>query len=372
MITRKTLEALEAASRPGVKVLSVYLDVDPTNGLWSDKAYALERSLDHIAESVSHAEQRAFVEDRTKVAAFLKEYKSSAKGLAMFASAPQGLWQHMELQVPVKNEVRYDVGPFVGPLASLLDEHQSYGVALVDDRSARLFVVSLGEVEEQQQVRNWVPKRHAQTEHSPRVETQHAAKRQQHLKEVAEAMGHLQHDTGFRRLVIGGAVEALAHFEQELPPQLSRLVVGRFSAPMYAGNQEVLQHANAVAAAYEQSKEAQTVEELVTRAAKGHRAVLGADETLLALRRNEVFELVAAGDLAIKGYQCAACGLLRGTHALACPLCGGAMRPIEDVADRAVQQAVAAGARVEVVNGPAREKLVAVGGMGALLSFGKT
>jgi len=372
MITRANLEALEAKARPGVKVLSVYLDVDPTAGLWSDKIYALERSLDQIAASLGQAEQRAFAEDRARITGSLRDYTSHAKGLALFASTPQGLWESLSLQVPVKNEVRYDVGPYLGQLASLLDDHQSYGVALVDDRSARLFVVSLGEMEERQQIRNDVPGRHSQTEHNARVEVHHAAVRQEHLKEVAEALGHLHRTTGFRRLVIGGAVEALAHFQQELRPDLSRLVIGQFTAPMYANDKEVLDHTIKVAEAYEQSKETQTVEELLTRAAKNQQAVMGADETLFALRRNQVFELVTAGGLPIKGFQCTACGLLRQTHAQQCAQCGSTLAAVDDVADRAVQQAVAAGARVEVVNGPARDKLVAAGGIGALLSFGKT
>ncbi|MBI4310586.1 MAG: hypothetical protein HY681_02300 [Chloroflexi bacterium] len=394
MITRQMLEDLRAGARPGTRVLSIYLDVDPTNGLWKDKTYALERSLDRIAEGLERGDRKSFADDRAKAMAFLSDYRSEAKGLVLFVSGLQGMWWQSALHVPIENDIRYDAGPFLSPLASLLDEHQSCGVVMVDDRSARLFVVSMGEIEEQEHIRNEVPSRRAQQEQGLRAsampaagtsqrtqpsrtregisERRHAAARQEHLKEVAETLGRLQRETGFRRLVIGGAVEALTHFEQELSPQLSRLVAGRFSAPMHATDKDILREAQKVEATYEQSKEAQTVQELVTRAAKDQMAVVGADQTLLALKRREVFELVTAGGLKLGGYHCAACGLITGTHALSCPLCGGQMRQVDDVVEIAVQQAVAAGARIEVVNGPAKEQLVKAGGLGALLSFKQT
>lgn len=372
MLTRQMVEQLEATARPGVNVLSVYLDVDPTTGLWRDKTYDLERALDQLSESLPKPERTAFANDRAQVAAYLADYKSHAKGLVMFAGVSQGLWWTRELHVPVHNETRYDKGPFLSPLASLLDEYQSACVALVDDRSARLFVVGMGEVEEQEKVRSEVDNRHSQTEHTPRIEQQHGAMRQRHLKDVAEVIEQLHRQATFRRLIIGGAVEALAHFERELPPDIAPLVVGRFTAPMYANDQDILREAMKAEAAYEQAKESATVAELITRAAKNQMAVLGADQTLAALKQRQVFELVAAGGLKVQGFQCPGCGLLAGTYALPCPQCGATMLPIEDVVEKAVEQAVAAGARVEVVNGPARERLVQAGGLGALLAYGKT
>ncbi|MBI4338388.1 MAG: hypothetical protein HY680_00375 [Chloroflexi bacterium] len=368
MITRRELETVQARAHPGVKVLSVYLDVDAATGLWRDKVYTLSRRLDALGEALPPEERKAFLDERGQLDRFLSDYKSQAKGLIAFSSLPQGLWWTGEVKVALLNEVRYEPGPHLGPLASLLDDHQSYCVALVDNQRARLFVVSLGEIEEQKEVRSLVPRRHGQIEHSPKVERQHAVKVYQHLKVVAEAVEGLRRTTGFRRLVVGGAVEALAHFEEQLTPSLGRLVAGRFSAPMYASDQEVLGEAMKVAAEFERAKESQVVEELLTRAAKRDMAVVGADETLLALGRKEAHELVVAGGLQLKGYQCSRCGLIAGTAALNCPRCGGSMGEVTNVAAAAAAAAMAQGGRVEVVNGPAREALVKAGGLGALLA----
>lgn len=393
MITRRTLERLQSMARPDIKVLSLYLDVNPATGLWQEKTYALERSLDAMADGLGRPERRAFANDRALALALLEEHKPQAKGLVIFVSASQGLTWAAELQVPVCPEIRYDTGPYVTLLSSLLDAHPSYGIALVDDRSARLFVVSMGEIEEQLELQNPVPSRHGAQEEFARAaswpgggrahrsvparggvgntERRHGNARQEHLKEAAQELEALRQETGFRRLVLGGPVEALVHFEKELPPQTVPLVIGRISVSMRAGDQEVLKAAMQVAADYEAVREGGKVQELMTRAAKGQMAVLGADQTLLSLHRKKVFELLTARGLSLKGYQCPTCGLLRVTHAIGCPACGSTLQPepLEDVVEHAVRQALSAGALVEVMNGPAREQLIQAGGLGAFLSY---
>ena len=102
---------------------------------------------------------------------------------------------------------------------------------------------------------------------------------------------------------------------------------------------------------------------------KRHHAVLGPDETLLAVRHGDIFELVVAADFSLNGCQCSKCGLASATIVRACPRCGGSMLSVDDVLETAIEQAEGKGARVEVVTGPARARLIeAAKGIGALLS----
>ncbi|MBI3742700.1 MAG: hypothetical protein HY261_00225 [Chloroflexi bacterium] len=369
MLTHDALQALVKRSKPGVDVLSVYFDEDASTGLWKDKLYRLKRTLDTMEQGFAGAQRKAFAVDRARVEGYIGGHKSHGQSLAIFSSQAQDLWSVTELRIPMRDEVRYAASPYVRPLARLFDDYQRYAVALVDNEKARLFVLYLGEIEEQRNVQDRVPKRHSQTEHQAKVEQRHATKVRQHVRHAIEALTEMRRAQRFNRLIIGGASEALSKFEQELPKELTSLVVGRISVDMHASDGDVLGEALKVERRFEEEKETRTVEQLVTRGAKHHHAVLGGDETLLAIRHGDVFELVVAADFTLKGCQCSKCGLASATIVRVCPRCAAAMKPVDDIVEIAIEQSEGAGARVEVVTGPARARLVkAAGGIGALLT----
>ena len=365
MLEQTTVQAVLAKTKPGVPVLSVYVDINSATGLWKDKVYRLQRSLDALEAGLEQDERNRFLADRTKVEAFVREYKARGKGLVLFSSDTQRLWWMATVQVPMRDEVRYQQGPYVKPLAAMLDQYQRYALVLVDNEKARLFVVHMGEIEEQDLVRDYVPKRHSQTEHNAKVEQQHATRVRRHLVHVVDTLQAMHAGHRFNRLVAGGSAEALPKFERELPKPLADLVIGHVSLPMTAAADKILAATLEVEQAFEEQKESRTVEEAITRAAKRHDAVAGPDETLFALKHKDVFELIVAGEYRLKGSVCQNCGLATATMVKQCPVCQGPMGAVDDVVEKAIEQAEAAGARVEVVAGPARERLIQAGGMAA-------
>jgi peptide subunit release factor 1 (eRF1) len=83
-----------------------------------------------------------------------------------------------------------------------------------------------------------------------------------------------------------------------------------------------------------------------------------------------VHKLVLAEGTPLQGGQCTQCERLTVSGEGACPTCGAPLRLIPDLAEQAVDRALAQDAGVEVVHGEAAERLrTACGGLGALLRF---
>ena len=68
-------------------------------------------------------------------------------------------------------------------------------------------------------------------------------------------------------------------------------------------------------------------------------------------------------------YECTKCGYLRAGGGTECPACGTEMDSVSDVIEIAVERAYLAGAAVNAVFGEARQKLLALGGVGARLRY---
>jgi peptide chain release factor subunit 1 len=111
------------------------------------------------------------------------------------------------------------------------------------------------------------------------------------------------------------------------------------------------------------------LEQVVEAAKSGKRGVLGIQPTLSALVEEKVRTLLIANGLAIDGSVCTRCDYLSQITFNQCPLCGAEAEQ-RDITDRAVEKAILTGADAEVVSSrEARERLLAEGGLGALLRY---
>ncbi len=369
MLTSQSLRQLLETAQPKVKVLSAYLDTNAATGLWKDKLHAWHAELNRLGEAQTDPQQhRQFKADRAVLDTFLKDHKAQGATLVVFSSAAQHLWWVAPLRASLPQAFRYEDGPYVGPAEALLADQESYCVVLLDHEQARLLTVSLGEVGEQRHVQTPVAKlQHQRPDFDPRLEHRREEHDLAHVRAVITAVQTLHQETRFHRLILGGTDEPVALLQTHLPKPLSALVAGTFRAALHATNAQVLVDAAKVEAAFDQSKDARTVEELVTRGSKHKHAVLGADETLLALRHGNAFELVIAGGYQQAGCICPNCGYAAATLVRLCPLCTMPTQPSPDIVEEAVKKAAARGLHIAVITGLAREQLVGAGSMGAFL-----
>ena len=369
MLTEKALDEL-LSSRPASPVLSVYLDVDPSDT-------GLEAHKLRLRQLLREFEASAGPDVEAIVRHVEHDFARSARSLAAFSCADEGYLKTFGLAVPLRSRARRMDRPYVKPLADLLDLYGHYGVAVVDKVGARLFYFHLGELREREGVMgesvrhakrggaSTFPGRRGGVAGQTRY-VQEVADR--NLREAARVAAEFFEDNKVRRVLIGGTQANVRRFQPFLPKTWQSLIVGTFPMDMEAGHALVLDKAMTLGREAEQRAELRVVESLVTAAAKEREGVVRLDETLRAVHAGRVQTLVIRDGFRAPGFRCRGCGYLTADRPTgACPFCGNVFEDIEDAVELAVRRVMSDGGEVEVVGQHAA--LERVGSIGALLRY---
>jgi len=347
-------------------MLSVYLNTSPSEGGSDTLKLQLRKLL----------EEADLPEDQAAVMNYFEQLRDArGRGLAMFSNAAKGYFRGYPLAVTVRSRVFVGDHPYVKPLADLLDNFGSYGVALIDKQGARLFHFHLGELIEQEgilgdevrQTRGKAssgnPGGRGGVSGQSRFNDEVTAR---NLREAAEFSARFFEDVHARRILIGGTEETCAKFRQYLPKAWHNLVVGTFPMSMTASHSEVLARTMQIGQQAEKQHEATLVESMLTAAAKGRDGAVGLEATLEAVHIGRVQTLIVQEGLRLPAYQCQGCEHLLTRSMDACLFCGKSFARIDDAVELAVRRVLQTGGEVEIVHdNPALQEV----GIGALLRY---
>ena len=371
-ITRALIEQLEAFDVKGAPALSVYLNVDPKRQVEHSYRIVFEDLVKETREQITDKTSRATLEtEAARVQTWMENVSPQGKGLVIFSCEPRDLWQTHFLPVAVADHVAFEPRLDVAGLFEVIDEYERFAVALIDKQRARLFTVYLGQVEESEAFRDFVPGRHDQGALAQaRYQRHHDAHVHWHLKHVVNRLADMQRRREFDRLILAGPEEATSELRRLLPHALAHRLAAIVRAGTSASDADVLEMALDVERRIERQAEERLVRELVEQAGAGGRATLGVPPTLEALGKAEVLTLVVAGDVRLPGSECPNCGWLDAGSPGACGICGTPMHAVHDLAHRAMGRTLEQAGSVEVVHDEAAKRLQAAGGgLGALLRF---
>lgn len=373
---RERIRALAGWDTGGLPVTTLYLDVDgrrrPRRRDFVRRAEDLAGAARERARGLDRAARRSVEADAERIRSFVGEgleRRGAVRGLALFSCSAAGRWEAVELAHPVRDGVRVGARPHLVPLEALLELAETFCTVLVDRERARIFLSSLGEIEEVSRLLDDVPGRHdqggwAQARLQRHIED-HVLR---HLKHVADTLLRLQRSRPFDHLVLAGPEEAEAELERELHDYLRRRILGRVSLPMTASADAVVERVSHLELELEGRREREAVDRLLSEAEGGTgRAVTGMAATLGALEANRAEVLVLSEDLGASGVRCERCGHLAARADGPCEACGGPVVPVPDLVEEAVELALRHRTRVETVADG--EPLARVGGIGALLRF---
>jgi peptide chain release factor subunit 1 len=341
------IERLASFDGRGACVLSTYLSLAPERQVERTYRTVFKDLAKELRERLDEPRREALGAEVARVRDWLESAPPQGLGLAIFSCTPAGLWETLALHVPVRDRLVFESTPYVAPLLDLLDGYERYAVALVDKEKARFFSVFLGEIEETDDFKDFVPAKH-----------------------VAEYLTDLHRRRPFDRLILAGPEEATSELRRLLPRALASRVVAAIPAETFAGPQEILDRTLEIERQIERATEDRLLSELFETAAAGGLARVGIEPTLEALFLGEVRTLVVADGAQAEGSECANCGRLATGRPSACPACGSQMDPVTDLFERAIERTVAMAGSVEVVHDePAQRLLQAGGGLGALLRY---
>lgn len=349
-------------------VTSVYLDVDGRRRIRArDFEVALERMLRPVRERAS---QDSVVADLKRIEDHVKGgvERSHVRGLAMFACSAHDFWEVVELAVPVRDRVVVNHSPYVRELEAVVAQHQRFAVLMADRQRARLFLFQQGELLDQQEHLDLLPRHDDDGGQlgKDQVAGHTAAAAHRHLKHTAAAAFALQQEQGFDHLVLCGPDEVTAELERELHAYLRERIAGRIHLATAAGVEEIRQAAEDVEATVERAREAAVVDRLRQAVGAATTGVAGLQQVLDALVARRVDTLVVSEGFEAPGWRCPSCAWV-GTLGRRCPLCAADMDQVDDVVEVAVEEALAQACRVCVCRENA--DLDVLGRVGALLRY---
>jgi peptide subunit release factor 1 (eRF1) len=373
MVSSDTVERMARFTSKGAPVLSVYLDLGPTEIVSRPYKLVLKTMLRELEEAIQDRDvKKEFARDAERVTEYVAtELMQRGRGLAIFSCQSEGLWEVQQTALRLPNRSRYEPTPYVKPLVALLSDNPRYCITLVDKEKARVITLLAGEVEHESEMFSLVPGKHKQGGWSSAdFQRHHDVHVHWHVKDVA---GHLEKhcqnsDAGY--IILAGPEEPLAELRRVLPKSLSERVVGTISAPLASTTPEVVKEVMPLVEQLEREREVDLVDRLFALAGQdGGLASLGPEPTLAAAQQSRIDTLLVSEGLSIKGSRCRNCNHVTVRKEQACPSCSGTDIAEVDLADAIVEVAEQRDGKTNVLRGDAAARLQAGGGVGALLRF---
>jgi len=362
-------------SRDGHQVLSIYLDLDPARfGTQPARAAQVRALLDEAdrrarADGLEPAGRAALRADVERARAFLQG-GFSAKGahaLALFASAPDGLFEVLRLPDAVAQGIAVHDRPWLDPLVGRSRPRRC--VALINRRTLRLLADGPdGELRELAQLADDVPGKHDQGGWSQaNYERSIEEEVRKHVERSAQALFAQLRRAPYDALVIGGPAELWPMVEHALHPYVRDRCLGRVDVDVeHASADEAIAAAAPLLAAAERRRVDALLERVQAGVGSGGRAVAGLADVLAALSERRVEALLYQAGFQAPGFACPQSSWL-GVDARACPSGAERAQERENVLDDAIAAAILQSAEVRALRD--RPELGPLGGIAAALRF---
>jgi peptide chain release factor subunit 1 len=376
-LTRDRLRRLAEVRPEQARVLSVFIDLDPTRfatpparatqitSLLSEGRRRIEEETD-----VSGPVLQALHEDLERTEQRLRDSDLAAngtRGVAIFACGPEQLFEVVRVPQAIESAVYVDSTAHIEPLASL-GISECWGVLLCNRRSARIFAGTGAEgLEETDRIENEVHSRHDQGGWS-QMRYQRSVEQDvyDHLQHTAEVLFEAHRRRPIDHLLVGSPSETIDEVEGHLHPYLRERLAGRLSLDVEnVGLDDVRRAAGQVAERVRVERGDQALGRLKEGLARGSRAAAGLEDVLAALNEARVELLLIDEGLSIPGTRDPETGML-AVDASQAPNDTG-VEPVEDVVDEAIQKALEQSADVLALRD--RPDLAAHGGIAAVLRF---
>lgn len=366
-----------AELRPGGRVLSVYLNLEPTEfATPAARSSAIGSLIDEAGrkvkaeEDLSHDERQGLEEDVKRVRDYLRGPFSAdgAHGLALFCSGAADLFETVKLPRPVDSGITIDDSPWIEPLAGMLSADR-WVVLLANRRSARLFEGNRDTLEEVEAFQAVVRSQaDAGGWSQARYERSQAEDHEEHLRRAAYEAFKQYRRAPFDHLLIGIPSELRGTMEHQLHASLRERLRAFIEVDVeHSSPDDVARAAAGEIEAVERRREREKLDRLVEGVGAGGRGTAGLDDTLGALNERRVETLLLAEGFTAPGSVCSSDGFVAAQEGGTCPVDGGELVRRDDVVESAIELALGQSADVLVVRH--HDDLRELGSIGATLRF---
>lgn len=248
-------------------------------------------------------ERESFKRDAGRIAAYLHdELKPSANGLAIFACAgANGFFKALQLAAPIRrNKLHVSNRPHLYPLARLIDQHPRFAAVIADTHAARLFVFDLRRTKSREELTNaGISRASAASGEWSQMRYRRRVKNYQqlHAREVVEMLERTVRDEAIEHIVLAGDEVIIPLLRERLPAHLAAKVIDVLRLDIRTPEHEILKAATEALRENDVQSDAEKVADLFDKYRAGGLAAVGLRETLDAVSRGQVDELLLAASL---------------------------------------------------------------------------
>jgi peptide subunit release factor 1 (eRF1) len=326
-------------------------------------------------------ERQSLDRDLERISRYLEtELQPSANGVAVFASSASDLFETVQIGAPIR-EHWLSIGdrPHLYPLARLESQWPRYAAVLADTHSSRILVLAGGELIAERPVQGVKTRRTAeggaaQMRFQRHVENFHL----RHVKDVVDALERIVQQEGITQILIAGDEVVTPLLREQMPKALKEKIVEHMRLDTNAPLGDVIRASLEAMKRVNERTDREKVEAALSEYRAGGLGVVGPDDTLDALVKGQVDELLLSASLrdlkhlpGSPAERAAALGTNGRTESTAAAAVAGEAAAAGGeslrIADALVTRARQTGAAITFIEGPAL--LGDYGGAAALLRF---
>ena len=372
------LAGFEPAPYP---VVSLYLDTRPNqHGRDQHQAFTRKELKARCCTYPPNSPERESLDrDIERITRFLEnDLDPSANSVTIFACSAGELFETIQSAgIIPQHGLHIGDRPHLYPLARLESQSPRYAAVVTDTNTAHILVFSAGELVADREVKNVKTRSTSQggwsqARYQRHIENFHL----QHVKEVVDALDRVVQAEGITHILISCDEVTLPLLREQLPKHLAEKIVDHMRIEAHAAAGEVMKASMEVMNKLNAKTDREKVEAAVGAYRAGGLGVVDPEDTLAALIKGQVEELLITADL--QRMQAMPMGSSIGTAndgAIAEPVLESisagepaATQPeVVRLADELIAKAKQTGARITFIE--EGELLSEYGGVAALLRF---
>lgn len=352
-VTASDIRALVDREPTDVPVTSVYLNTDgarlPRAADYEARLDGLLREVRATAADLSAAQGEAVEADAQEIARWVRDDfdRGDVRGLGLFASGGK-VFETVQVAVGVRNVARVATRPYVVPLQALLGRHHHIAMVLVRRDRARVLRYQLGRLEEYFAVTSDVHGRHeqggwSQARYQRGIEEEVA----HHHKDVGEVLLKLHEVQPIDALVVSGPQADATEFIKTLHPYLGDVVHGDIrSLPADAPVEDIKSELATVEQELVSERRSELLQKLAAGQGQGAKEARGIRHVVEAVNTKRVDTLFVVEGAGEPGYKSSTGALALHEHEAAAY--GEPVTSVPDIVDEIIEEAVRAGAHIEL------------------------
>ena len=293
------LAAFEPAPYP---VISLYLNTQP--GQHGRDQYQAFIRKEFKARSRTYPpnspERESLDRDLEKISRYLdNDLQPSANSVAIFACSAGELFETVQMAAPIERHWLH-VGdqPHLYPLARLESQYPRYAALITDTNTARILVFAAGEVVKQHEINNVKTRATSQGGWSQARYQRHIVNfHQQHAKEVVDMLDRIVREEGIDHVVLSCDEVSTPLLRAQMPKHLEGKIVDNVRLEAHAPADAIVRRTQEAMHSLNERTDREKVEAAVGAFRAGGLGVVGPEDTLAALMKGQVDELLIGASM---------------------------------------------------------------------------